>query len=564
VRALVRAALLAFALLGTNHSALGAEDAPTFNRNIAPLLHRHCAPCHRAGEAGPFPLLTFADARKHAADIVEVTASRRMPPWLPDEGTEVFPDARQLTASDIALLRAWVQAGMPEGKRADLPLPPQFTHGWQLGWPDLVVTFPTPYELEADGADVFRILVAPVPITSNQFVRTVEFRPGNRSVHHARMVFDTSGKARKRDRQDGQPGFPGKMLPGQDPPGFVLGWAPGRAPAPGNDGLSWPLHPGTDLVVGLHLQRTGKREQVRPMVGFYFTDRPPTNTPVVVGLDAMSLDIEPGATNYSVECSFTLPVAADLLSAMPHAHYLGKEFVFRSTEPGSQPVTRLRIRDWDFNWQLDYRYGRPIPLAAGTRLDFRWTFDNSATNPRNPSHPPQRVLDGWKTTEEMAQLWVQLLPRDPAGGAELRRASDESYRNQSLAFFRERIRRDAKNALAHFDLGKALLELNRLDEAFEQLATADELQPNDAEFLHYLGLYFVRRNELAAARDTLERALAANRAFFLSQLLLGQIALAQDEPAEAESRFRQVLEREPDNADARQGLQTIEARRGRK
>jgi hypothetical protein len=233
VRALVRAALLAFALLGTNQSALGAQDAPTFSRNIAPLLHRHCAPCHRAGEAGPFPLLKFADARKHAADIVEVTASRRMPPWLPDEGTEVFPDARQLTASEIALLRIWVQAGIPEGKPADLPPPPQFTPGWQLGRPDLVVTFPTPYELEADGADVFRILVTPVPITSNQFVRTVEFRPGNRSVHHARMVFDTSGKARKRDRQDGQPGFPGQNAAGSGSSGLRAGLGSRTGPGSG-------------------------------------------------------------------------------------------------------------------------------------------------------------------------------------------------------------------------------------------------------------------------------------------------------------------------------------------
>ncbi len=556
----VRAGLLVLACLQAGPAALGADGKPTFARDIAPLLYRHCAPCHRPGEAGPFSLLTLADARKHAADIVEVTAARRMPPWLPDEGVEVFPEARRLTATEIELLKTWVASGTPEGDPADLPPPPQFTPGWQLGTPDLVVTFPKPFELGADGADVFRILVAPLAVTSNRHVRTIEFRPGNRAVHHARLVLDTTGKARKRDGKDGQPGFPGKMLPGQDPPGFLLAWAPGRAPLAGNDGLSWPLQPGTDLIVGLHLQRTGKKELVQPTVGFHFTDRPPTNTPVIVGLDAMSLDIEPGATNYAVESSLTLPVASDLLSALPHAHYLGKEFVFRTTEPGGQPVTRLHIRDWDFNWQLDYRYGPAISLAAGTRLDFRWTFDNSATNPRNPSRPPRRVLDGWETTEEMAQLWLQLLPGDEAGGIALQRAFDSSYREQSVAFFRERIRRNAKNAVAHFDLGKTLLELNRVDEAFEPLATADELQPNDAEFLHHLGLYFLRQKQFAAARDTLERALAADRTFFRSQLLLAQIALAQEEPAEAAARFRQTLELDPGNADAQKGLKSLEAR----
>lgn len=556
--------LLACAGLGFTRTTIAAGSPPTFNRDIAPLLHRHCAPCHRPGEAGPFPLLTFAEARKHATDLVNVTASRRMPPWLPDEGAEVFPEARRLSAAEIERLRAWVEAGTPEGRPEDLPPPPKFTPGWQLGPPDLMVTFPTPYELAAEGADVFRNLVAPLPVTSNRFVRTIEFRPGNRSVHHARLVLDTAGKARRKDGADGQPGFPGPMLPGQDPPGFMLAWAPGRAPSPGYDGLSWPLNPGTDLIVGLHLQRTGKRELVQPTIGFYFADRPPTNTPVIMGLDAMSLDIPPGATNYAVDCSLTLPVAADLLTALPHAHYLGKEMIFRSTAPGSPPVTRLHIRDWDFNWQLDYRYGPPVPLAAGTRLDFRWTFDNSAANPRNPSRPPRRVLDGWQTAEEMAQLWLQLLPRDAAGGTALKRAFDDSYRLQGIAFFQEKIRRNPTNAVAHFDLGRSLLELNRLDEAFEHLATADELQPGDAEFIHYLGTYFVRRNQLAAARDTLERALAANPRFHLSHLVLGQIALAQGELDEAESRFRTVLDLDPGDPEARAALESVAARRNRK
>lgn len=171
------------------------------------------------------------------------------------------------------------------------------------------------------------------------------------------------------------------------------------------------------------------------------------------------------------------------------------------------------------------------------------------------------MLDGWQTTEEMAQLWLQLLPRDAAGGAALKRAFDDSYRLQGIAFFEETISRNPTNAVAHFDLGKSLLELNRLDEAFEHLATADELQPGDAEFIHYLDTYFARRNQLAAARDNLERALGANPRFHLSHLLLGQIALAQGEPDEPESRFRKVLDLDPGNPDAQAGLETIAARR---
>lgn len=424
-----------------------------------------------------------------------------------------------------------------------------------------MVTLPIAYELGPDGKDVYRNFVIPVPLTSNRFVRTVEFRPDSPAIHHARLLIDPLGEARKREGKEGEPGFRGTMPPGADPQGFVVAWAPGRLPSRGDDGLSWVLEPGTDLIANLHLQRTGKRERVQPKIGFYFTEMPPTNTPVIIGLDAMVLDIGPGITNYSVERSFTLPADAELLSVLPHAHYLGKEIVFTTTAPGGATATRLQIRDWDFNWQRDYRYVQPVHLIAGTRLGFRCSFDNSTNNLRNPSRPPRLVRDGLQTTDEMAQLWLQLLPRNAADRDSILRAFDESYTQESLAFFRDRLRRSPESGVAHFNLGKCLLDLGQMEEAFEHLATAEELRPNHVGTQHALGSYYFRLGKLAAARDALDRSLALDPGYFRSHLLLGLIAMAQGELDEAETHFHRVLQLIPNHAEARQRLGEVAARR---
>ncbi|MBI3473354.1 MAG: hypothetical protein HY013_18520, partial [Candidatus Solibacter usitatus] len=178
-----------------------------FNRHVAPLLFEYCAPCHRPGEAAPFPLLTYRDARQHAQQIVKATRSRYMPPWLPEPGHGEFAGARRLGDDQVRLLEQWVEQGAAEGPAADLPPAPRFTEGWQLGTPDLVVRMPRPYLLAAQGGDVFRNFVAPVPLTETRYVRAVEIRPGNkRVVHHANILIDRKQSSRRRDEQDGEVG----------------------------------------------------------------------------------------------------------------------------------------------------------------------------------------------------------------------------------------------------------------------------------------------------------------------------------------------------------------------
>ncbi len=177
-----------------------AETQITFNRDIAPILFRSCATCHRPGEAGPFPLLTYADAKAHARQLAVVTRSRFMPPWLPEPSELKFADELRLSDSEIARIQAWVEQGAVEGDTADLPAKPQFVEGWQLGKPDVVVKATKAYALPAGGLDNYWNFVFRAPVDRTRWLKAMEIRPGDkRLVHHANVLVDRQQTGRRVD-----------------------------------------------------------------------------------------------------------------------------------------------------------------------------------------------------------------------------------------------------------------------------------------------------------------------------------------------------------------------------
>jgi hypothetical protein len=233
-----------------------------FSRDVAPILFARCANCHRPGEAAPFSLLTYEEARDRAQQIREVTQTRFMPPWLPEAGHTSFQDERRLAVHEIDILSRWAAAGAPAGDVSELPPPPKFTSGWQLGEPDLILESPA-FQLPAAGPDRFRNFVLSAPIGQPRWIRAVELRPENaRVTHHARLAIDSSGESERRDAADPQPGYEG-MAWGQDPKGQLITWTPGMLPDWGVSGAAWKLAPGAKLVLHSHLQPSGKEEEVR-------------------------------------------------------------------------------------------------------------------------------------------------------------------------------------------------------------------------------------------------------------------------------------------------------------
>ena len=515
-----------------------ARGTLTFTKDIAPLMHRHCAECHRPGAAGPFSLLTYLDVQKRARQIAEVTHRRYMPPWLPEPGSVAYVNQRRLRPDELDLLQQWIAEGAVEGNPADLPAPPSWPGGWRLGTPDLVLKMPEPYRLGPDGPDIYRNFVVPTGLTNGHFVRAVEFQAGGRGVHHVRLLLDDSGQCRKLDDDDPGPGFGGWMPPARFPPGHFVTWTPGKSPTIAGDGLAWRLNAGVDVVLQMHLQRSGKAELIQPVIGFYFTNTPPTRLAFALGLSSRQIDIPAGAAAYSVRREFQLPVEVEVLRVMPHAHYLAKRVAAFALLPDGSRRELLRIHDWDFNWQDEYRLASPLVLPAGTLVRMEYTFDNSAANPRNPNHPPQSVRYGPQSTDEMAEFWLQVVPHDGAALSLLDAAQRAQNTRESVAYFDHKIQADPLDASAHVELGKALGALGRTVDAKQQFTLALQVQPESPEALYFLGLALFNERNFAEAKIHFEAALQARPTYARAEHGLALIALENGQFDEAERHLR--------------------------
>jgi hypothetical protein len=387
-------------------------DKVTFSEHIAPIIFRNCTACHRPEEAAPFKLMTYRDVQKRGRTILQVVERRYMPPWQPEPGHGEFRDERRLSDRQIALIRRWVQGGMAEGEPRMLPELPKFQDGWHHGKPDLIVTMDRAFAVPASGPDVYRNFVLRLNLPEDKWVTAIELRPSARAVvHHALYFSDSNRAARKLDGQDGQPGFAGMAFRGS---GFIGGWAVGATPRRLPDGLALPLPRGSDLVVQIHFQPSGKPEKEQLIVGLYFAARAPARTlvdaqlPPAFGLFA-GIDIPPDKADYTVTDSFTLPVDVELVTCTPHAHYLGKSLRSWAVLPAGKTRPLFWIKDWDFNWQGTYTYKQSVRLPKGTVLHGEVVWDNSAANARNPQQPPKRVGWGEGTADEMGALHYWLL-----------------------------------------------------------------------------------------------------------------------------------------------------------
>ncbi|HWB83159.1 MAG TPA: hypothetical protein VG675_03390 [Bryobacteraceae bacterium] len=383
-----------------------ASAGVTYSHDVAPILYQHCAVCHHPGAVAPFSLLTYNDAAKRAKLIATVTGKRYMPPWLPSEPQ--FANDRRLTKEQIDILARWAAAGAPEGNPRETPAQPRFPEGWQLGKPDLVAQMRTSFRVPADGPDLYHCFVIPLGLNSTRYVRAIDIRPGNtKVVHHALLFQDPSHTARRRDTGDGYSCF---GTPGFLPARGLGGWTPGGLPVLTPPGIPEVLYAGADLVLQVHYHPTGKAETDRTSVAFYFTNQKPQRHMADIPLDNNRIDIPPGDRRYVVTDHFTIPVDVDAIGIIPHAHYVCKSMYGYALLPNGTRRALIRIPEWNFNWQQQYRYVHPVRLPAGTRVMMEYTYDNSSDNPRNPNHPPKRVRWGPSSTDEMAGLHIQVVP----------------------------------------------------------------------------------------------------------------------------------------------------------
>ena len=387
-------------------------SAPEFIGPASMVLLKHCVECHQPGGAAPFSLARYADVAPRAAAIAEAVLSRRMPPWKPDPGPPHFAGERRLSPTEIAALVDWVRSGAREGRRSFVHS--ELAAGPINGFkdpPDHRVAMRAPFAVPAAGPDLYRCFVLPAALDRDRWVKSFEFLPGEaRAVHHALIFVDHSRAARRRDAETPEAGYPCFGVPGFLPSASLGGWAPGTGRVTYPEGAAVRLGRDADLVLQLHYAPGGEPREDRSAVGLYFTETAPKRRMMDIALGTRAIDIPAGAAAYRVRDSFELPVDVLATGIIPHAHFIAKVMRGWATLPDGRRINLLTIRDWDFNWQQQYRYREPIPLPAGTRLDMEFIYDNSAANPRNPSSPPRRVTWGPDSTDEMAGLHVQITP----------------------------------------------------------------------------------------------------------------------------------------------------------
>jgi Flp pilus assembly protein TadD/mono/diheme cytochrome c family protein len=555
-------------------------SAPTWSRDVAPVLYKNCATCHHPGGAGPFSLLTYRDAKRWAPQILNVTQSRFMPPWLPEPGYGEFADVRRLSDGDRALLKRWIDGGTAQGELKDAPPQPRFDSTWQLGKPDLVLKTAQPFTLQASGTDVFRNLILPYPLKETHYVRAMEILPAPASVvHHANLLIDRTASLRRSnpDWQAGVPGMELMMDAGNrfDPDSHFLFWKPDTRALIEPEGMPWRLDPGNDLVLNTHMKPTGKPETVSAQIALYFTPDPPTHQPMLLQLDGDDqLDIPAGDSNFVVQDALTLPVDVEVLGVYPHAHYLGRDMQGWAILPSGEKKWLVWIKDWDINRQSVYRYREPLLLPARTVLHMRYTYDNTPANPHNPHNPPVRVGAGNRSEDEMSHLWLQVLPvNTPAKAPDPRLLLEEAWMRNRLAksptdrvtlynlasalagegkfteaaaVYEQELKLDAKNARTLTALGAALEGAGQPEQAGERyrsaivLGSAADSGGCDARF--DLARLDTRRGDYAGAEKEFRAMLSACREDAEIHSGLGVALLGAGRKGDATHEFRRALE----------------------
>ena len=512
---------------------------PTFAHDIAPIIYQHCTGCHYTGGPGPFPLTSYEDVRKHARQISEVTRSRYMPPWLPQQGFGEFDGDLHLTDAQITQISNWVDHGAPEGNTAELPPSPSISEGWLLGPPDLIIQTSAAFHIPADGKDLFWNFILKPQLNRTRYVRAIDIHPSNpKLVHHANILIDRLGSQESQEKIPGN-GFPGMDVAVLGTPldldGHALFWKPGSIPYTEPPGMAWRLDPGNDLILNVHLQPSGKPEAEQTTIGLYFTDDPPTRFPYLLQLeDDQALDIPAGDKNFTLTHHFRLPTDTQIVAIYPHTHYLGKVLEAWATRPDGTREWLIRIPDWDQNWQAVYRYRSPVHLPAGSVVTMHYRYDNSASNPRNPNQPPKRVRGGNRATDEMGHLWLELLPEN---ARDARRLYAEAWAHHQLekhhgdynadvtlgalalsrlhtqdavAPLRQAVQLQPDQPIAHNLYGVALDATGRNTEAMEQFRLAIQEKPDFENARFNLAHAFARAGEKVQAIEQLHQILKTN------------------------------------------------------
>ncbi len=422
----------------------------TFSSDIAPLIYRSCLPCHREDGIGHLPLVTYEQVREKAKMIKFVTETGYMPPWPADTTYTRFTDEKILNQNEIALIRKWVENGMPLGNASEAPPVPALPKGSYLGKPDLVVKMDKPFFLKGNGQDKFLFMKFPYEMSKDTFIRAIEFVPGNtKMVHHVNGFLVQYESDKKKNVFDGKrfvdiekndvhQAFDSLKLANDDGKTFptltpsVVNYLPGVLPTVYPEGIGGftMKSKGAIFLKDIHYgpgnadtydssyfnvffdRQPPKRKTMELQLGTLGRKEAPIAPPLVVPADSVKtvrvrFVVDPEA----VHCN-----AMSILTVNPHMHLLGKSYLAYAITPANDTIRLVRIKKWDFRWQYFYTFKKPVIVPAGSTIVVEGVYDNTKNNPVNPFSPPRQVSErngSMRSSDEMFQFIITYLPYAP-------------------------------------------------------------------------------------------------------------------------------------------------------
>lgn len=395
-----------------------ARGVPTFNNEVAPIIYKNCASCHRPGEIAPMSLLTYKDARPWAKSIAEEVGAGHMPPWHAEAPRGTFLGERRLADNDKQTLLKWALNGAPEGDPKDLPAPPSFADGWLVGTPDVVFEMPEAYNVPAQGTVNYEYFYVPTNFTEPKWIQAVEVRPGDRTVVHHVLAYYRAAPDQQRtpllkpSHPAGPPPSPAGTRPPQQLPygrRLIGSYAPGTNPQVLPPGTALRLEAGGIIELQIHYTSTGTAASDKTRIGFVFSkDEKPREVLASAFLNP-TLVIPPGKADVRIDADVTFLQDATVWGLFPHTHVRGKKWRYALELPDGSRQTVLDIPRYDSNWQTYYIFKRPLQVPAGAKLIATAWFDNSPANKSNPD-PKMEVHWGDQVWDEMHYTGIMISP----------------------------------------------------------------------------------------------------------------------------------------------------------
>lgn len=410
--------LLPFLLLALFSNAIRAQTISWAN-DVAPILYDHCVKCHRDGGLGGFSLIGYDNAFSYSEAIQTETQAKRMPPWKADPNYRRYAHENRLTDAEIETIGAWVQGGTPMGDMSQAPVAPVFVEGSNVGIPDHVLS--TPLYTLSSTEDEYRCFVIPSGLSQNAYLRAVEAIPSNHeAVHHILIYQDVTGEGRLKDEATPEPGYISFGGPGVSA-NLVGAWAPGYQVTLMPAGTGVKLNANADLIVQMHYPKGAAGLTGQATLNFFFTPttqdiRSINLVPIInhtpLSLIGGPLSI-PGNTVKTYHSKFKLPVSISVLAVAPHMHYIGRSMLAFAVTPQNDTIPLVNVPDWDFHWQASYFFQKAQVIPAQSTLHAFALYDNTMNNPFQPSNPPQLVIEGEATTDEMMLLYFAYMTTKP-------------------------------------------------------------------------------------------------------------------------------------------------------